>query len=188
MNHTAYHYTSGSLWCFIQEAGQLNPTSSVSHLRDTLLPEWSHNPHWYAFLDSPEPREWVENNRRYDYVWERVLKHVHHGDFQIMLLSWSILPEDKIRVVDWVHMEKARNEVNDVLYVPSTRKLPKIEPALRHYIRSAISLEDYMDNYALPEIIGSEPISVKRITAQEVVFRVKHNPFKAIHASSHRLL
>lgn len=176
-NHMAYHYTSSSIWTFM-EAGRFGPSDRLvpyGRLDHNLLGDdaldFAKEKYLFCFLDNLEPDSWKKNPEFPD-VWTRIMQHIMHEDFMAMLAKFEVLPEDQSYVVDWAEMERVRPEMT--AFSQTLRKVPedwaKIVDASRKYVHTKVPLAEYKGDYSLPELIIANDIPLDRIGEPEEIF------------------
>ena len=160
-----YHYTHPSKCREILrgESPGLNPVSFVGRLNDKEL--------YGSFgLLEPRPDNWV-NNTYFPDFWD-VLK-LHMG--QILLEVDVYSKSNGVIVVDRGHMAKFNSSLHglEITYaVPVRYAHDTLEQATEAYIRSGIPISEFLQKsgnpeYALPEVVITEPISSKRILVSQ---------------------
>ncbi|MEK6899894.1 MAG: hypothetical protein AABX05_02105 [Nanoarchaeota archaeon] len=145
----AYHYTRPSNWREIQKSGFLEPRTKlvdpglhiVLNLEVPAIPFLRFT---FALLDTPEPDSWKESGQLEALLTNRI------DTISVALISFP-LNYEKTFVVDRT----------PILYVG--RRILDRRTALKRYHESMVQMTDYRDNYAVPELLIAERISLERI-------------------------
>lgn len=150
---TAYHYTRPSSWKGIQESGFLEPRTKLIdeglHIVLGLeIPDIPYEKFTFAFLDDGEPSSWKQSGQLDALIENRIYST------KVVLLSFPLNGE-RVYVVDRSLFTKIDREGNGLI------------EALRRYHRSLIPLEDYRDDYEIPELLIAERIPVQKIVVEK---------------------
>lgn len=166
---TAYHYTSDSYWCFTQagyfsDGKHLHPYRNLTAgIKEPGFPNWSYDNHIFAFLNESVPESW-KNNTEFPDIWERIIRHVMHGDSILRLLKFEVTVEDEAHVIDWSHIERLRPELRRMRnFMASEEDISKIKLAIPKYLQSRVPVTEYKGEHGLPELIIKNPISLERV-------------------------
>jgi hypothetical protein len=117
----------------------------------------------FTFLDESVPKGWEKTGQL-----ERLFRYISSDRIALLELSLSnaelrstyVLEGDFANKVERFDREIRRGELRSDIYV-----------FIRNYFDSRIKLEDYDNNYKLPEVIIPRNVQAKRISLVDVIER-----------------
>jgi len=161
---SAYHYTPERIFDRIKAEEVLRPSSGIVSgnwkiPKDIFIPREKYT---FALLDEPEPESWKESgfmDLLMNKLWAKsnvergLLRSVFGGAPNYVLVSFPV--------------EGSEAYVLDSQHLVDNKSL-KDDEMLEKYLNSMVPLEDYENQYSMPELAVGSEIPLDLITVVEV--------------------